>query len=54
MSTHYSLTSLTRNQTIQVNATVTPDLVMVNVNQGELANVTVTESVVTVYGLYQQ
>jgi len=35
------------NQTIQVNATVTPDLVMVNVNQGELANVTVTESVVT-------
>merc|ERR1711935_726570 len=26
---------------------VTPDLVMVNVNQGELANVTVTESVVT-------
>merc|ERR1711892_1605878 len=42
------------NQTIQVNATVTPDLVMVNVNQDELANVTVTESVVTVYGLYQQ
>jgi len=34
------------NQTIQLNATVTPDLVTVDVNQSEQANVTVTESVV--------